>query len=125
MEHSTMSLEELKRTKNGWLIWYRIFKKRHQHTKNLLKEEEKPWEVMGLLTAYAFCLNRVERIIDIYSDLINKAELNDLSDREFKTQIFNAKKLNREIQSELDRPKNRELADKYFGEEEKDNAFNL
>ena len=125
MEHSTMSLEGLKRTKKGWLIWYRIFKKRHQNTKNLLKEEEKPWEVMSLLTAYAFCLNRVERIIDIYSDLINKAELNDLSDREFRTQIFNAKKLNREIKDELDRPKNRELANKYFGKEEKGNAFNL
>lgn len=125
MNPNVMSIQELKRTKNGWQVWEKVFSKRHNKLVNMERTVETQWEIMSLITVYSFCLSKTEQIVDIYSDMINRAELNDLSEKYFRSKIFEAKRLHRIIQDELDKPQSKKLAHKFFDENEQEKGLGV
>ena len=84
MKYVEMYIDEMKRTKEGLKIEVGELRAKLNMVKSVVETKENRWYLVQLEEHYNNCIKTLNRIVKMYSNLINLAENDELDEEEFK-----------------------------------------
>lgn len=111
MDYVEMNIDDMKSAKEGWQTWIRVAKRILKKIQNM--EDGNQWELKSLEKSYEFFIDEMQKIVLIYSELINLAEFCDLEETYFIKKVKELKSIGKKLKSEQDRKTFKELNNKY------------
>jgi len=114
MKYVEMYIDEMKRNKEGLQILVRKLKTKKHHVECVKENKENRWELVQLIEHYNACIKTLDRIISIYSQMINSAEYDELLEEDFKKTIKQIQRLHGQVTKECEKRKIKDLEIKYI-----------
>lgn len=111
MDYVEMNIDDMKSAKEGWQTWIRVAKRILKKIQNM--EDGNQWELMSLEKSYEFFINEMQKIVSIYSEMIDLAEFCDLEESQFIKKVKELKSIGKKLKSEHTRKTFNELNNKY------------
>lgn len=117
-EYVEMNIDEMKNIKETWQIILKNFTSKLSSLNYI--ETNNNFELIPLEVYYSHCIVSIKHIVHIYSDLINKGEMDELDEDYFLKKIKEIQRIHKNIQIESSNKTYKKLEQTYFSE----NVFN-
>ena len=103
MKYVEMYIDEMKRTKEGLKIEVGELRAKLNRVKSVVETKENRWYLVQLEEHYNNCIKTLNRIVKMYSNLINLAENDELDEEEFKKIIKEIQRIHSVVIKECNR----------------------
>ncbi len=108
-----MNIDDMKSAKDGWQSWSRTARRILKRIQGIEVTKANRWELKSLEASYEFFIDEMDRIICIYSELINLAEDCELEPYVFKSAAKEMQIIGKGLRQESEKRNFRELNNKY------------
>ena len=114
LDYVEMHVDEMKGVKDSWKRYFKMARNNFNHIKYIEETKENRWDLQALEMYYKFFMNRIKDIIEIYSQLIDLAENDELEEKDFIKSMKAVKLINKELHVEASKKTFKTLNMKYI-----------
>ena len=114
MKYVEMYIDEMKKAKEGLQIAIGEFQNKLNYIKCIEETKENRWELVQLEEHYTNCIKVLIRVVKKYSNMIKNAEMDELTEEDFKDMIKEIQRTHAQVVRECERKSIQRLEKLYF-----------